>query len=472
MGKQEHNNTNNSTLKRLTTLFFYLAILFFIIGFNFSDTPTPFGWYQQFLPTIGNRQISDIFFLDSLTGWAVTPFVTQNDTTYVLKTTNGGDNWFIQFVGIGQFVGRNRIYFLNANTGFTCGNDHFSGSTKITKTTNGGNNWFSINDPTTAVYNDMSILNEDTIWLVANSSLTGGVFLTTNGGVSWQQQFSGGTQNPDHIYMYNARIGFISKSGFPPDNLHFRRTTDGGQTWPNINNDGFLHMYFIDSLAGWKCTGIADSSMKKTTDGGLTWAKQILPYGGNIITSAIGSFSVINRDTLWGGGGFVSYGSGGYRGMLCRTTNGGNNWLFQVPDTAIHISGSYVHIQFIDKKIGWAYSVFQGGIHTTNGGDTIFLEGVQQVSSSIPKDYKLYQNYPNPFNPVTNIKYQITNSKYVLLSVYDITGKHIIDLVNQKQQRGTYQVDFSGNGLASGVYFYSLIVEGNVIDTKKMILLK
>ncbi len=68
------------------------------------------------------------------------------------------------------------------------------------------------------------------------------------------------------------------------------------------------------------------------------------------------------------------------------------------------------------------------------------------------------------------MNYQLQN--YIVLSVYDITGKKIIDLVNQKQNAGTYQVDFSGNGLSSGVYFYRLVTDGYVIDTKKMILLK
>jgi hypothetical protein len=61
------------------------------------------------------------------------------------------------------------------------------------------------------------------------------------------------------------------------------------------------------------------------------------------------------------------------------------------------------------------------------------------------------------------------------MTVYDITGRHIIDLVNQKQNAGTYEVDFSGNGLSSGVYFYRItIISGKQVfsDTKKMLMLK
>ncbi len=156
--------------------------------------------------------------------------------------------------------------------------------------------------------------------------------------------------------------------------------------------------------------------------------------------------------------------------MLYRTTNGGDNWLFQIPDTTINIF-QYLNIQFINKNIGWAYGGPRG-IHTTNGGDTTFLVGVKQISSRVPKQFKLYQNYPNPFNPVTNIEYELKIRKFVKLKVFDITGKEVLTLVNQMQNAGTYRVDFSGNNYSSGVYFYSLIIDGNIIDTKKMILVK
>jgi hypothetical protein len=92
-------------------------------------------------------------------------------------------------------------------------------------------------------------------------------------------------------------------------------------------------------------------------------------------------------------------------------------------------------------------------------------------------NYKLYQNYPNPFNPVTNIKYQIPRSSNVKLIVYDILGKEIAKLVDQKQNAGSYETQFpdyqfSNNQLPSGVYFYSLFIDGVRLDTKKLILLK
>ena len=81
-------------------------------------------------------------------------------------------------------------------------------------------------------------------------------------------------------------------------------------------------------------------------------------------------------------------------------------------------------------------------------------------------------NYPNPFNPTTKIRYELPISGQVSIEVYNITGAKVRTLVNEKKASGLYEVEFDGRGTASGVYFYSLSVDGVLIDTKRMILLK
>lgn len=104
--------------------------------------------------------------------------------------------------------------------------------------------------------------------------------------------------------------------------------------------------------------------------------------------------------------------------------------------------------------------------------------GIKNVSSSIPDNFILYQNYPNPFNPVTKLRFSLTslagsNGKgLVTMKVYDITGKEVAVLVNSELSPGTYEFEFSGNGLSSGIYIYSLAVNGIKLDTKKMMLIK
>ncbi len=82
------------------------------------------------------------------------------------------------------------------------------------------------------------------------------------------------------------------------------------------------------------------------------------------------------------------------------------------------------------------------------------------------------QNYPNPFNPRTNINYELRVTNYVSIKVYDINGREIRTLINKKQNQGKYEVEFDGSELSSGVYFNSLFIEGIMVSTKKMVLVR
>ncbi|MBK9334560.1 MAG: T9SS type A sorting domain-containing protein [Ignavibacteria bacterium] len=453
----------------ISTLLFYISILTFIIAFNFAHNP-PGGWYQQFLPSLPNFQVSDMYFLDSLNGWIVSGNSMPNDTSgYILKTTNGGDNWQLKYTDFRDF---SRIKFLNFSTGFVSGG--YGNGARIYKSTNGGENWFAIGIPGGGqiYFDDMSVLNEDTIRVVARNGFVGGVFRTTNGGVNWTNQASSG-DFPDKIYMYNSRIGFI---GFNAGTPTIKKTTDGGFNWFTVSNEGFTDIEFIDSLTGWKCWNEVDS-IKKTTDGGISWEKQLIPpTGGFFAFSSIVDLAVINAITIWGVGSIATT-SLGFRGLIYKSTNGGDNWGYQLPDTSIIVISRYFNIDFINELNGWAYSNIGRGVHTVLGGDTTYYPtSVTQISGTTPSDYKLFQNYPNPFNPLTKIKYELKTPGFIKLNVYNINGKEVKTIVNEKQNTGVYEADFSateyGSSLSSGVYFYSLFAGEELVDTKKMIVLK
>jgi hypothetical protein len=92
----------------------------------------------------------------------------------------------------------------------------------------------------------------------------------------------------------------------------------------------------------------------------------------------------------------------------------------------------------------------------------------------VPSEYALSQNYPNPFNPETRIYYDIPESGYVSLIIYDILGRELVQLVNQNQSPGRYNilwkgVDASTNPVSSGIYFYQLNA-GRFSETKKMVI--
>ncbi len=108
-----------------------------------------------------------------------------------------------------------------------------------------------------------------------------------------------------------------------------------------------------------------------------------------------------------------------------------------------------------------------------------FVIGVESISEEVPSKYTLYQNYPNPFNPVTKIRFDVAeNGKWksengmVTLKVYDILGKEVATLVNERLQPGTYEATWDASGFGSGVFFYRLAYGNNVIETRKMVLLK
>jgi hypothetical protein len=112
-----------------------------------------------------------------------------------------------------------------------------------------------------------------------------------------------------------------------------------------------------------------------------------------------------------------------------------------------------------------------------NGHIQLFGAGLDHItgikSNSKPTEFQLNQNYPNPFNPSTKISFYLPHNSYVKLTVYDLLGKEVKQLINNFLYSGSHEVTFdaASDGLASGVYFYRLKAGDNV-SVKKMILLK
>ncbi|MBN2780640.1 MAG: T9SS type A sorting domain-containing protein [Candidatus Marinimicrobia bacterium] len=90
----------------------------------------------------------------------------------------------------------------------------------------------------------------------------------------------------------------------------------------------------------------------------------------------------------------------------------------------------------------------------------------------IPENTFLEANYPNPFNPLTRLRYHLSEPGNAEIAIYDVAGRKIRSLVRSYHDAGSYEVTLQGAGLASGVYFYRLLREGAVVQTRKMVLLK
>ncbi|MCX6166314.1 MAG: T9SS type A sorting domain-containing protein, partial [Ignavibacteriae bacterium] len=443
--------------EKLTTLIFYISILFFFIGFNFRDTSTGF-WYQQNLPNLNGASIKDMVFLDSLTGFAVTL-----SPAYILKTTNGGDNWNIIYNHPNAFY---RIQFPNKDSGYVLSINQFL------KTTNGGANWSVITFPNEMYPSDIYALSFDTLWVAGSYGFEYGIFRSIDGGNNWQLLHYG--DGPQQIYMYNKDIGFEWIG-----NGYLKKTTDGGFNWvltdmSFISGDGYTDLKFIDTITGLLARGV----VKKSTNGGLNWSSvNLVPETGQIFASGITKLSFINKDTIWGFGvSRIRYPNGHYRGFIQKSTNGGVSWGYQMPDTGIITMTHYDRGQFVNKLNGWAYQNIYSGIHTTTGGmDTIIFVGIENITQISPKNFELRQNYPNPYNNSTLIEYYLNEQGMVKLKIFDMTGREMTTLVNEVQNAGGYGVPVAIQ-LSSGVYFYKMFYvnkKGEMqIDTKKMVLIK
>ncbi|MFA5012801.1 MAG: T9SS type A sorting domain-containing protein [Ignavibacteria bacterium] len=104
-------------------------------------------------------------------------------------------------------------------------------------------------------------------------------------------------------------------------------------------------------------------------------------------------------------------------------------------------------------------------------GKLIPLGDVRMTGSEIPESYSLEQNYPNPFNPRTVISFHLPAVSEVIIKIYDVRGREVQTLVNEKLNPGTYETTFDGSNYSSGVYFYQLMTEG-FSETNKMFLVK
>jgi hypothetical protein len=155
-------------------------------------------------------------------------------------------------------------------------------------------------------------------------------------------------------------------------------------------------------------------------------------------------------------------------GNILWTTNGvavstANNG--QVSPKIIPINGGGTILTWADYRNGSNYDIYAQRLNA-NGT----LTGVK-TSAPMPDKLELYQNYPNPFNPTTIINYQLPISNWVTLKVFDVLGREVVTLVNEKQEPGKYEARFNASNIPSGMYFYRLQA-GAFTETKKLLLVR
>jgi photosystem II stability/assembly factor-like uncharacterized protein len=268
------------------------------------------------------------------------------------------------------------------------------------------------------------------------------VIKTTDGGESWQSQLNSGGLSLTGIYFSDLLNGWVTRSGFTAKPY---KTIDGGDTWivqTNITLTNTNDVFFNDSLNGFISR---NNELYRTTDGGLTWT---LTPG---VTAGAGIFSNKISGQIFLAGG-RSY----------QSTDSGETWneVMELYNRGVRF------ISLLNFNEGYAVGETDLILH--------YKDSVVDVGNSvpnIPNEYCLYQNYPNPFNPDTKIEFQLPETAFVNLIVYNILGEKIVELIKERLNAGHYEFIFKGDQLPSGTYIYSLQTE-NYKESRKMILLK
>jgi len=411
---------------------------FFALGERGSvikSTNSGANWSQVQGLTGSGSGIEQIFFPSPLTGYAVC------GTAYILKTSNGGANWGSQVIGSYPM---STLYFINTLTGFAGGDNSAiddGNAAVIEKTTNGGLNWITTAIPGSTTISTISFYDVNTGWVIAAGS-TDKLLKTTNSGLNWIE-ISSFNQEIAEIKFVNQQTGWVlGESGT------VGRTTNGGSTWQNAATlPGNLYgISFPSPTTGFICgTG---GAIYRTTNSGQNWS--------TLTSGTINTLRDIHFSSELKG---LCVGEAGTRLL---TSNGGINWVLQHEQLNIHINSCYMPTTVN------GYAAGSVGYISNLGG---IITGLNQTLNEAPENFSLFQNFPNPFNPSTLIVFEIPVVSNVTLKIYDLSGRVISILVNEKLSAGKFSIPFEAGELSSGVYF-SVLQTDNFYQANKMILVK
>ncbi|MBN8545494.1 MAG: aryl-sulfate sulfotransferase [Ignavibacteria bacterium] len=209
---------------------------------------------------------------------------------------------------------------------------------------------------------------------------------------------------------------------------------------------------------------------------GLTWTWFASPPASMYSWAISGAQRLQNGNTLV---------CDGIHGILTEVTSAGQIvWkyvspvintgpVFQgdsIPDDPTH-PGEKLNMVFRAQR----YSPSHPGLVGKDLTPGDFLEkypvSIKEEDGELPSSIVLYQNYPNPFNPSTVIEYSLKEASHVKISVFDVLGTEVMSLVDGMVQAGRHRLEFNGESLPGGVYFYR-IMAGDFVQTKKMLFLK
>lgn len=471
------------------------------MGYIFRTTNGGTSWTQKL--SASSHRFYTTFVWDTSTCWVAG---TNNGTNAaIIKTVNSGNNWTTQLYD--QYSTIKTIFFIDYMTGWAAGNN------TILKTTTSGSSWSPITfagDVRCICFTDVN-----TGWAGTGD---GRLLKSTNGGNTWNQVFQAGTTNSiSAISFPNIQMGY-----FTYGSMVFK-TVNSGISWIPLETGSFNELYSISCptssdiyTSGW------DGVVAYSNNGGGTYTMHTATFMRNNVNKPIimngftydtlmvnisknpGAFILdlnVRIDTVINAidSNLVFILSHNYIDdtIIYRAGGGGNNFIRTILNDSASISinsglppftGSYKPSKPLSKfnytspSGPWILTIKESQTNVRTGvikswGITVTYNitiSVNKISETVPTDFELMQNYPNPFNPITNIKFKLKEPRFTTLIIYDLLGRVVSTLVNEKLKAGEYETAFDGSALSSGIYFYKLTCNGGETfsETKKMLKIK
>lgn len=421
-------------------------------------------------------------------------------------STNGGTAWFYsESLPVTQFYAGD---IDNSNPVTILGGTQDNGTIR---TTGGTGSWNEIYGGD-GFYCLVDYTNPQNVYA---ASQNGGLGRSVNGG----QSFSSGTSGLDLTYT-NWMTPYVMDKNNPQilycGTYKIHKTTNGMQSWtaisPDLANRHVANLGTITTVDVSRSNpnviycGTDDANVWVTTNGGTNWTKINggLPYRWITRVAIHPDSANVCYVTL---SGYKVDSTGSH---IFRTTNFGASWTSirgNLPDAPVNdvvIDPANTSTLYIGTDITVMYSTNLGAewfilgngipsnvpchdltLHNPSRSLVVWTHGRsayrtilpltgkgESTSENLPEEFGLFQNYPNPFNPVTRIPFELSAPGLAELNIIDIAGRKTAVLLNGYTSAGSYELEFDGSRLSSGIYFYELKVNGLRAGVRRMTLLK
>jgi photosystem II stability/assembly factor-like uncharacterized protein len=400
----------------------------------------------------------------------------------VYKTTDQGNNWVASNTGM-DVKNVLSLAYIPSNPNIVLAGSSFTiltslGPSKIYKSTDGGSNWtVSTGTPIDPAainpirFLSVSTLNNNHVFAGTFMNTTdGGAYFSTDAGSTWTKKWGGAPSDVGTLLRSGIiRPGttnevYVGLDRSTPTNVGVWKSVDGGATWASFNGGTMLDTYGIRALI------FKDLPANSTLYAGVatTNGPGIHEYTMDPVPVELISFNASvnenNVELTW-----ITATELNNRGFYIERKAEGSSWT-NIGFVEGHGTTAQRHYYSYSDQPG-AEGTYQYRLKQTDfNGDAEYSNEIEvQLLSYLT--YTLEQNYPNPFNPSTTISYAIPSEEHVTLKIYNILGSEVAELVNGTQMPGSYTIQFNGEQLSSGLYFYSLTA-GKFSETRKMILSK